>query len=361
MSPSVRAIRRPAFTLVELLVVIAIIGILIALLLPAIQAARESSRRTNCANNLKQYGLAIHNYADTYKEHLPRACYNWGAPQTGWQVYILPFCEQQGIYSQLNLSCYDPPGTMGPYPLDNPSYGWPGNWGDRIGLNGRERLNDGKLLRHHGFKFQRCPSDTSDPLRTDWFRASYEGSLGSQRTPSLDGNCNDWLNLIASYDPIVADPNNNPDHGNTTESRTLSGAFGRLGPNVTFSHFKDGLSNTILVGEILPDCDDSHGAGFWHYNAHGDAHASTLVPINNMTTCYGSDPAVAKEKPGVTKPACADPTNWNYSWGFRSNHPNGAQFVFGDGSVKMLMQTIDHIKVYQALGGKADRRTVPPF
>lgn len=355
MLPSDRPERRPGFTLVELLVVIAIIGILVALLLPAVQAAREASRRASCGNNLKQYGLAIHNYADVYKEHVPRCSYNWGNPQVGWQIYILPFCEQQAIYNELNLTSYNPPNTMPPYPN-----GWPGERGDLISIKGSDVIG-GKQIRHHGFKFQRCPSDTSDPLRTDWYRASYEGSLGSQRTPSQDGNCNDWLNLIASYDPVVADPAKNPDHGNTTESRTLSGAFGRLAPNVTFSQFIDGLSNTIMVGEILPDCDDSHPNGFWHYNSHGNAHASTLVPINDMTTCYGPDPTVAAQKPGVSKPACAHPNNWNYSWGFRSNHPNGAQFVFGDGSVKMLMQSIDHIKVYQALGGKADRKQVPQF
>jgi len=356
MSPSVRPKRTSGFTLVELLVVIAIIGILVALLLPAVQAAREASRRASCGNNLKQYGLAIHNYADVYKENLPRASFNWGNPQTSWQVYILPFCEQQTIYNELNLTSYNPPNTMPPY-----ANGWPGEPVYFISLRGLPTLSDGKQIRHHGFSFQRCPSDPSDPLRTDWYRASYEGSLGSQRTPSADGNCNDWLNLIAANDPVVANGGLSPDHGNTTESRTLSGVFGRLGPTVKFSHVTDGLSNTIFVGEILPDCDDSHPGGFWQFNAHSDAHASTLVPINEMTTCFFGDPTTATGKPRVTKPACAPQSNWNYSWGFRSKHPAGANFLMGDGSVKFLQETIDHIKVYQALGGKAEGRPVPPL
>ena len=95
---------RAGFTLVELLVVIAIIGILIALLLPAVQAARESSRRTSCRNNLKQLGLALHHYHDTYKSFpmgsnidRSRSCYG-----LSWHVYLLPFIEEQDIYRQFN-------------------------------------------------------------------------------------------------------------------------------------------------------------------------------------------------------------------------------------------------------------------
>src|SRR5438128_321604 len=100
---------RRAFTLVELLVVIAIIGVLVALLLPAVQAARESARRMQCQNNLKQFGLAFHNHADTNK-HLPTDGfgYGWvgdpdlgfGADQPGgWTFNILPYCEQNAIYN----------------------------------------------------------------------------------------------------------------------------------------------------------------------------------------------------------------------------------------------------------------------
>ena len=109
--------RRTGFTLVELLVVIAIIGILIALLLPAVQAAREAARRSSCQNQLKQFGLALHNYNDV-NGRLPSGyaslvqgganSTNWGsmAPQNrvGWQVRILPFMEQSVIYDQLNWS-----------------------------------------------------------------------------------------------------------------------------------------------------------------------------------------------------------------------------------------------------------------
>lgn len=96
-----------AFTLIELLVVIAIIGILVALLLPAIQAAREAARRTQCVNNMKQIGVALHNYHDTYKT-LPLGSYNlrvvWPSSGSNWRALILRFMEQSAVADQLNFS-----------------------------------------------------------------------------------------------------------------------------------------------------------------------------------------------------------------------------------------------------------------
>jgi prepilin-type processing-associated H-X9-DG protein len=315
-----------------LLVVIAIIGVLVALLLPAVQAAREAARRSSCGNNLKQYGLALHNYADTWNGSLPAAGQeDWDATgkySHSWQVRILPFAEQNPLYSQLWVTGWNtsvnPPTLVVPQAV------------------GSQQIN-GKFVREMAIPYARCPSDPGDPFWTGWFQTSYCGSLGSQATTSQDtGNCNTWQ--VFAQKPA--------DHGNAWGPEGISGVFGRLmGEGVKFAQVKDGLSNTIFVGEILADCHD-HNGGFWYFNGMGNAHASTVVPINTMTTCYDSQSeAVAAGVPNAQN--CWNPGQWNYSWGFRSQHPGGAQFLFGDGSVKFLSQTIDH-QNYQRLGGRAE-------
>jgi prepilin-type N-terminal cleavage/methylation domain-containing protein/prepilin-type processing-associated H-X9-DG protein len=326
---SISSVRRPAFTLVELLVVIAIIGVLVALLLPAVQAAREAARRSSCSNNLKQYGLALHNYADTFGGALPSggnpAWDATGHYSHNWQVRILPFTEQNAIYSQLWVSGKDNAGNaVVPQAV------------------GSQQIN-GKFVREMSIPYARCPSDPGDPFWTGWFQSSYCGSLGSQATVSNPpgGDCQEWQ--VFAQKPI--------DHGNSHNPADISGVFGRvLGAGVKLAQVKDGLSNTIFVGEILADCHD-HNGGFWYFNGMGTAHASTVVPINTMTTCYPSEAEAAAA--GAPMPACFSKDNWNYSWGFRSSHPGGAQFVFGDGSVRMLSSTIDH-QNYQRLGGRAE-------
>jgi len=318
--------RRPGFTLVELLVVIAIIGVLIALLLPAVQAAREAARRTQCANNLKQLGLGIHNYHDTWKR-IPSAGQNWAAPAIGWHVRILPFCEQLALYEQVNFKL--PDAAQSPIQINsdtaNPIY---------------------QPARTRQVPYELCPDDVP-ALNYDWAQSSYGGCLGAQRTPSADGNCNDFLTADVHYDSS----HGFADHGNTTTPSHISGVFGRLLWEMgSFGTLRDGTANTFFVGEIVGECVD-HDGGWWHYNAKPNAHASTAVPLNTFTTCANSQQEATRRR--WFHPACIAKNNWNFSWGFRSYHPAGANFLMGDGSVQFINTEIAY-PIYFAYGGKND-------
>jgi prepilin-type N-terminal cleavage/methylation domain-containing protein len=349
--------RTVAFTLVELLVVIAIIGILIGLLLPAVQMAREAARKSNCQSNLRQFGLALMNYSEVYKAYPPGGMIRTDAAGAwlnswGWQVAVLPFAEQQPLYDLVRRADHFradgitllPPGEYAP-----------GYW---------EMPVNGEPARRKQVPYARCPTDTtSDPGgEWEWAGASYTGSLGSQPTVSADGNCNVYYNTRGvNWEERCSWWNGSQwlpvDHGNSEEKKYISGMFTRLGGRIASQLIRmadatDGTSNTIAVGEILGTCHD-HGGGWWHYNAMGAAHASTSVPINEMTTCDFSR--------SITFPSCTAKSNWNLSWGFRSMHPGGAQFCLVDGSARFIPQSVNY-DVYQRLGGRGDGKTfvMPP-
>ena len=283
---------RRGFTLVELLVVIAIIGVLVALLLPAVQAAREAARRIQCGNNLKQYGLGIQTYHDLWNKlpntnavNSPVFAGNWGLNMPGWQPCILPQMEQQPLYDMINWNWA--------YTLDNNGDGRPDNgWGSLA--NTPTGVTELRMVQ---VPYATCPSDSSfrDP---NWAAASYSGSLGSQATVSANGSCNIFY-TDGIHKELMATPwggNWNPDHGNVWWNSGLSGVFNRLGTigSMNMGAARDGTSNTIAVGEVLADCHD-HTAGWWHYNGMGTGHASTSAPSHTIRwrSRLSSDPPFA--------------------------------------------------------------------
>jgi prepilin-type N-terminal cleavage/methylation domain-containing protein/prepilin-type processing-associated H-X9-DG protein len=315
-----------AFTLVELLVVIAIIAILIGLLLPAVQKVREAAAKSQCTNNLKQFGLALHNYHGDHQMFpqggLNAGSGNWGDERGSWIVFTLPYLEQSTLYNVF------------PQPLTTTF--------DSVGqviFNG----NDPRYPAVFGArpKFLRCPSDGNLTAFGVENLCNYVGSLGPQCAP---GPC--------GYDPFQQYCNQpgwgytwSPDHGNTTDSSQVRGMFNRLGAKINMASVTDGLSNTIAVGESLPAEHDhlTNGAIPWMSFNGGAAHCTTIIPIN-----YKIDPNAS-----WCSPADKFRGNWNVSWGFKSNHTGGTNFLFGDGSVRFVNQSIDH-RTYQLIGCRND-------
>ncbi len=327
---SLRRRRPAAFTLIELLVVIAIIAILIGLLLPAVQKVREAAARMRCQNNLKQIGIAMHSYHDVRSKFPPGGAMgtgtgqdyqpwpgndnngDWNSDQGNWIVYSLPYLEQDNLYKGINprANVYNSVhATVSANPALQPAP-----------------------------KYIRCPSDDFDPNAKV---TNYVGSMGPQ----------------CSIGPYGFDPNQqycttamgwgyatSPDHGNDWSSNGIRGMFNRLGAIINMAMAKDGLSNTILIGESLPKHHDHlAGGAWWHFNSSGAAHCSTIVPINQRSD--------GPSCPGTAQQSC--PSNWNISFGFKSNHSGGANFLFGDGSVRFVSQSIEH-RTYQLLGARDD-------
>ncbi len=308
---------RPAFTLIELLVVIAIIGILIALLLPAVQAAREAARRMQCSNHLKQIGLAMHNYHSAVKT-LPFGCANWDGvyvdPVTGarsygatWPAMILPYIEQQALYNLFDFKkhmrdqdpvalttiietfiCPSDPASGSPV-ITSTCQAGSSNPGTKLGLWYPGSI--GPTFMDYG---PFCPKAKNPWTCTD-----------------PDSYCSQGCNFGSSGPP-----------GNSV------GMFGRWGRSFRFEDVTDGLSNTIMNGETLPKHCGWNGA----YNSNFPV-TGTSIPINTMEE----------------KTDCSD---WYRTCGFKSKHPGGANFLLADGSVHFFAETID-FQVYNALGTRA--------
>jgi len=279
--PSGRTPRRPAFTLIELLVVIAIIAILIALLVPAVQKVREAAARTQCQNNLKQMGLALHAYHDTSKK-LP-AGGQTATPMTTWLVYILPFIEQGNVFrlydqtQNYNAAANLPIGII-PMPI----YQCPAG-SQALSGNGSEASGG---VQH--------------------FSTHYYGCMGPTGTAVIGG---------VTYTYATSNAGTN----------SAAASDGILGQNtkVRLTDILDGTSNTIMVGErsnTEPAGTNSYRS--WTRGCNGGCGASKNVTnLMNSTNYNGSN-------------------NFN-DISFGSNHINGANMLFGDGSARLVTETID--------------------
>ena len=339
-TPKLPSYDRRGFTLIELLVVIAIVAILISLLLPAVQQAREAARRTQCKNNLKQLGLANHNYHDVYGQ-FPINRFDAGVdPRTGMRgnnltvfVGLLPFMEQSPLFDGIDFAA-----TM----------------------NITLYVVNGQRLGEYQIPGLMCPSDPYVENRTseNMAKTSYAPSIGSQLMQSSNGcNMATWAGTFpAPLDPDVdgEDPFSRGNARSDYGYEKVSGVFGRgyFAPhNTDMADITDGTSNTIMMGEILMDC--NLYSPTWGWSWPESLWYGTTAPIN-FPTCpgdagFGSNPCFTN-----------DSGAWNAAFGFKSKHTGGAQFLLSDGSVRFIGETIDRLS-YARLGDKADGGVIGDF
>jgi prepilin-type N-terminal cleavage/methylation domain-containing protein/prepilin-type processing-associated H-X9-DG protein len=304
--------RRVGFTLVELLVVIAIIGILIALLLPAVQAAREAARRMQCSNNLKQMALALHNYNNAHgvfpsgtRSHAS-AGWIWGHT---WAVSILPFAEQKELYDGMDLvGTHSPSGHTGLiYGTFNP--------------------HNGKWLSGKAIPFLFCPSS---PLPQFVMTGTVPPGPGGAASPT-------YTAITGAIDHSSAVDKDS--HSHEHRARGIQSQGGVLLPRrfIAFREITDGSSNTIVLGEQSDYCYADDNAKVNCRSDYGHAFCMGTTPSDgiddrwfNTTTVRYPINHKAWNSTGVGEQyyACNRP--------IQSAHPGGAEVAFADGSANFL-------------------------
>lgn len=308
------------FTLIELLTVTALIGVLVALLLPAVQQVRESARRTSCRNHLKNIAAALHNYHDTH------GAFPFGFDQreTLWSAMILPQIEQTVIYDTLVFQ-----------------ESGPGNW-DSGGANETAACT---LIPVY-----RCPSITVPEHLDD----NPSGSLMEGRVPVSYRACsgsNGWSDAQATI------PANAPPGALSLDSIQLNGVF-YGSSKVRIADVKDGTSNTILVGESYTDplfIKDGQAMDYWQLGA---PQTGTWVPGGTGGTEFSE--GLGSVGPRMNSRLDQSVPGAVIEVSFGSYHAGGATFAFSDGSVRFLSESID-IGLYRALGSRRGKEPVSDF
>jgi len=311
------------FTLVELLVVIAIIGVLVALLLPAVQAAREAARRTECANNLKQIGLAMLNYHGTHKEFPVADTPTTGSYGHSFWMYLMPMLEQGVVADQFDYTGEDYNGTTGWFRNAN-------NW---------------DLVRDLEFAMLTCPSSPlaadEPPQTADVHYAGISGSAHPRNPSEIPKGIAGYLGAL----PI----------------RTISGVMPSGGRAIRIAEITDGTSNTMMIGEMSNFGVDATGAQV-NCSAHV-YHGIIMGHFNDFTRRVAHITTVRHPIGENSASAAGVKCGWpgiGANQAILSAHPGGAQILLCDGSVHFATESLD-IDVLYNLADRADGNPLAGF
>jgi len=391
-----------AFTLVELLVVIAIIGMLIALLLPAVQAAREAARRMQCTNHLKQIALACHNHADIKSGGLPPGSRGWNF-QT-WTPFILPFIEQQARYNMMTIIYGNASSTAVPLQPQPPDFN-PALSGAYTGSleAGNYALGQNRPAYEGRISVLSCPSGRME----NWFYAgtggrarpypkiSYAACAGSTAVREWDNRpvitdvikpplnvLNGWFPQYTAFGAAVTVQDlvepagaifgiHLIEHAGDTwinrynqRQRNINRALTHGGINLSF--VEDGLSNTIMFSEILQagnaaTGDDSDKRGGWG-RAEGNMFTTYFEPNTTQADELGLGATHCFNDPDAGTPCVATAQGRNHfasaqRLSARSLHTGGVNAARGDGSVSFISNTVSRA-VWRALGSARSGESV---
>jgi len=316
---------RKGFTLVELLVVIAIIGILVALLLPAVQAARESGRRTQCANNLKQHGLSLHNWHDTYKT-LPAGMGPAGCCWGTWAMLNLRFLEQDtALNLYQNWGGSDSVYGDGPAPQVGTTFPRYGTSPNTTNVTGRR------------YSVYTCPSDLDSVPIGIITNCNYAANFGNTTTAQHNPYPGTSVNFLGA--PFRRDGNNFNKPGQRMKGEKLAALI-------------DGTSNTMLVGEVMQGVGvDLRGFIWW-----GDASGFTAYQLPNTSVpdrIYTGGYCKPQPDMPCAVASSTEPTRFSA----RSRHPGGVQVVMGDGAVKFVPNVIN-LAVWRGMSTARGREAI---
>jgi prepilin-type N-terminal cleavage/methylation domain-containing protein len=298
--------RRRAFTLIELLVVIAIIAILIALLLPAVQQAREAARRTQCKNNLKQVGLALHNYHDVFDRLPIGANVSYGPSATwgmSWWYSILPYLDQAPLFNRM-VCVGSNPGT----------------------ISTAGALNE-TALRGVKINAMICPSSPVDPVRSPGNISvtcpNYSGIHGAVDDPA--GTTNGFINASGRQWTLST----------STGIAASGGAFPQL-QSLNFSKFSDGTSNQLFVGEQSAMGMATNGTPKIINNWHGFQIGTINTAMNSGTQRIFNSTTIRYAPNSVSESLAGVMQNDGHNNGLFSAHTGGVHVLMGDGGVRFI-------------------------